>query len=310
MYLELLINILLMFNQIFALDAFARPSLQSQCNPLNVATFTFDLLGSKTIEKDVFESLSIIIKRYDIVLLIGLSDTDDSLRNVTSTLLLNINSSLPQNEGYKQIISIRLGTAPLEQYSFFYKPYKVSLLDFYQFPTYKGSFVRSPFSAFFSANCPDCTSFWLQAIHTNPHNAFNEIQDLYTTTFRSSYLSFGTTDGIILGNLNADCSYLSDDEYKKLDFNTDSSFTFGLQKDIDSTSVYRNQSCAFDNLILYKTIKPKILDIRVYNFSVFLGKDLLQSLAISDHYPIEMKVNACPTLMRSKSRHSKQDMLL
>ncbi|KAI6647680.1 Deoxyribonuclease-1-like 2 [Oopsacas minuta] len=143
------------------------------------------------------------------------------------------------------------------------------------------------------SKCSNCNSFWLQATHTAPENTFNEIQDLYLFTFRSDYLSFGTTDGIILGNLNADCSYLSDEDFQKLSFNTDPAFSFGLKKGANSTSVYRNISCTYDNLILYKSIALEVTDIHVYNFSLALGKDSSQSLAISEHYPIEMKIKAC-----------------
>ncbi|KAI6655816.1 Deoxyribonuclease-1-like 2 [Oopsacas minuta] len=247
---------------------------QNTCPTLKVASFSFDSFDSdKCRNKEILETIVTTIKRYDIVLLVGLTDPDNSVNNVTNTLLHQLNSTLPKTSGYKQVISIRL--------------------DSYQYPVYKGGFMRSPFSALFlPTNCSSCSSFWLQAIHAYSKDTYNELQSLYYT-FRSNYLTFGTTDGIILGNLNADCSYLSDDEFKKLYFYTDPSFSFGLKKRINSTSVYQNHTCTYDNFVFYETILGGISDIQVYNFSRVLGIDLSRSLAISKHYPIEMKIKAC-----------------
>lgn len=55
---------------------------------------------------------------------------------------------------------------------------------------------------------------------------------------------FGTTNGIILGSLYADCKYLSLQEYNSLDLTTDARFTWLTDMRADTTTTTSN--CAFD----------------------------------------------------------------
>lgn len=80
-------------------------------------------------------------------------------------------------------------------------------------------------------------------IRTKPSATIEEINAL-TKAYDQAVSFFGTDNGIILGDLSADCSYLSRSNYEKLDLVTDTRFTWLIDDDIDTTT--GSSKCAYD----------------------------------------------------------------
>ena len=58
---------------------------------------------------------------------------------------------------------------------------------------------------------------------------------------------FSTDAGMIVGDLNTDCSYVSNTKYISLDLILNTSFTWWIDKDVDTTTGASN--CAYDRLV-------------------------------------------------------------
>lgn len=83
------------------------------------------------------------------------------------------------------------------------------------------------------------------AIHTKPTDTMAELNHL-DDVFRVTSIQFSTQLGMILGDLNADCSYLSQTRYNTLDLVLNTSFTWWIGNDIDTTT--GASECAYDRL--------------------------------------------------------------
>ena len=108
----------------------------------------------------------------------------------------------------------------------------------YLLPTHMHSHTH-PFS-------PGLPQFFLVGIHTKPSKAFSEINAL-VDVYDEAVNHYGTENGIILGDFNADCSYLSQKRYNKLELVTDSRFTWLLDNNVDTTT--KNSNCAYDRCV-------------------------------------------------------------
>lgn len=66
--------------------------------------------------------------------------------------------------------------------------------------------------------------------------------------FTEASVYFSTDRGMILGDLNADCSYVSMSAYSTLNLIIDNSFTWWIGRDIDTTT--GSSDCAYDRYIV------------------------------------------------------------
>ena len=99
-----------------------------------------------------------------------------------------------------------------------------------------------------SSSSSDIPQFFLIGIHTQPSNVLAELNAL-VEVYEEAVNHFGTENGIMLGDFNADCSYLSQRRYNTLLLVTDSRFTWLLDTSIDSTT--GNSDCAYDRCVCW-----------------------------------------------------------
>ena len=85
-------------------------------------------------------------------------------------------------------------------------------------------------------------SFFLLGIHVKPSNAFEEINSLHSA-FIDVSKHYGTTRGIILGDFNAGCDYLSQKKYKELTLVQDPNFRWLLDP---TTNTNVRKTCPYD----------------------------------------------------------------
>ena len=88
----------------------------------------------------------------------------------------------------------------------------------------------------------DLPDFFLVGIHIRPDDAFSEINTL-SKVYDEAINYFKTESGIILGDFNADCTYLSMASYCDLSLVTDTRFTWSLPP-MDTTTT--STICAYD----------------------------------------------------------------
>lgn len=152
------------------------------------------------------------------------------------------------------------------------------------------SFEREPLLVYFNSKNTN-TKFFIAGIHTSPSEAFAEIQSL-EDVYWSGVNKWGEYNGIIMGDLNADCSYLSDTEYSTLYLKQDSRFNWAFSKAGDST-VSPNTNCQYDNLITSTYLTDHIVpnSAKVFNFQSEYGLNQTLSEDISDHFPIEISLD-------------------
>jgi len=163
-----------------------------------------------------------VLGNYDVVIIQELTDSSGEA----------FDKLCGRMKGYKCAASDRLGnTSYKEQYGLFYR--NAELLG-----TEKGSgdYVRVPYTFHFKAGN---WSFYLTTIHTDPDNVKAEMSLL-----EQQIDSDESSDHIIMGDLNADCSY-----YKTppTDF---TSWTWVIPDKEDTT--VKETNCAYDRIIINK----------------------------------------------------------
>ena len=89
----------------------------------------------------------------------------------------------------------------------------------------------------------DIPEFFLVGLHSRPSDVMAELNQL-DEVFNQAEEFFGTSNGIILGDLNADCSYLSRTRYNQLDLVTDPRFSWLINSSVDTT--VSASHCAYD----------------------------------------------------------------
>lgn len=101
--------------------------------------------------------------------------------------------------------------------------------------------VLSSLSLFMIADVPD---FFLIGLHSKPTDTVSELNQL-VEVYNNAATYFGTESGLILGDLNADCTYLSRTRYEQLELVTDPRFTWLINTTADTTTI-STTNCAYD----------------------------------------------------------------
>ena len=146
------------------------------------------------------------------------------------------------------------------------------------------TFEREPFVVKWKFN-PASVEFFTVGIHTKPDDALNEITAL-ETVYWDSVTRFNEQNAILMGDFNADCSYLSDTEYNNLTLVTDSRFTWHIGKNLDST--VGSSNCAYDHIVTTNFLSSSTTSAGIYNFMSALGLNQTDAEDVSDHFPVEI----------------------
>ncbi|XP_019851574.1 PREDICTED: deoxyribonuclease-1-like [Amphimedon queenslandica] len=259
---------------------------------LNVLSFNVRQFGrSKYSDQEVVNTLIEIVRGYDLILIIELVD-------VSQTVLPGFASQLNEavaSSGirYNYSVSERVGRSHVkEQYVFLYKTSEIQILDSYQYPDNSDMFERPPYSVLvrtLNRNHGNIPPFFLIASHTKPTDAPEEINHL-DNVFEATSSAFSTSNGAILGDLNAGCSYLSRTRYNTLDLVVNTSFTWWIGYDTDTTTGTTN--CAYDRIITWSSLTPYIVNgsASVVLFDNQYQLSSQQTAAVSDHYPISISL--------------------
>ena len=225
-------------------------------NNFTIASWNLQIFGvSKASDEALVKKYTDIMKRYDIIFV---QEIRDSTNGAFKTLCNGM-------EGYLCKISSRAGrSTSKEQYAVFYKP-EVSLIQIVDYNNEElDRWERPPVQFRFNVSNDIFSVF---VIHVKPDNATEEIKYLKDLTYNLP----GKV--IILGDLNADCSYYAESSKDFADWNW-------VITDAEDTTVAKT-NCTYDRII----VNPEMA-LQVLNYSVM--KEVTPEM--SDHYLVSAQI--------------------
>lgn len=253
---------------------------------LQIGAFNTGVYGkTKSSKPEVVSMIREIVQRYDIILL-------QEIRDSTEELIydfVDVLNSVQSNYTYNLILGPRLGrTFNKEQYAYIYRSEKVQVLHSYTYNDHDDIFEREPLLVHIrdltAKPIPDLV---LVGIHVKPSDAQAELDGL-VKVYEDAVKKFLTFNILLLGDMNADCSYISNRAYDQLNFTTDKRFLWLINKSKDTTVA--NTDCSYDRFIATLASK-KLVDIdtvNVFKFDEHFNLTQTQAKQVSDHYPIEL----------------------
>lgn len=267
----------------------------SVASHIRIGNFNIQVFGeSKRSKPEVMDVLSKTARRFDVIAIEELRDDTET----TLPIYLERINSLP-GPRYAATMSPRLGrTSSKENYAFIYNTETIRLVPgsnfTFQDPP-EGSandlFQREPYVARFEAVGYLTFDFALIVIHTEPDTTPRELASLPLALDSALSRYANETDFILLGDMNADCSYLSKSESAALSLRN-SSFAWAIPDSADTT--VKSTDCAYDRIILAGTT-PALYNGTwgIYRFDTEYSLNQSAAEDVSDHYPVwvELKIS-------------------
>ncbi|KAH9498104.1 Deoxyribonuclease-1 [Bulinus truncatus] len=252
-----------------AVELYSSAEGQKNNRPIKVAAFNIKGFGrAKMTNSRLSDQITEIVSRYDVILIQEVRDTSGFSLN---KLWGNLNAT----GEWGMAVSEPVGrTNYKEQYAFFYRSKTVKITGTFQFDdSEKDSFEREPFAVeieYISAKKASKRRVVLLALHTKPQDTVQELK-LLPQTMRKVYQKFKRATGIIaLGDLNADCGYLSGAMKKQMEiFQADGDFV-SIIPDTEDTTVAVGTHCAYDRAIILGQ-DVQVSEARPYRFDSELG---------------------------------------
>ncbi|NXS97386.1 DNSL2 protein, partial [Jacana jacana] len=256
---------------------------------LRVGAFNIQAFGdTKMSNERVVDVIVSILRRYDVVLVQEVRDSDLS---AVTQLMEQLNSVSTSQYDYE--ISGPLGRENYkEMYLFIYRTDTVSVVNTYQYEDPQDIFSREPFILRVSAPRTKVEEFVLVPLHSAPHDAIAEIDALYDV-YLAIINKWGTDNIMFLGDFNADCTYVQPSDWSSIRLRTSDIFKW-LIPDGTDTTVGRSD-CAYDRIVVCGAkLKRSIVQnsAGIYNFQQDFQLEQEEAMAVSDHYPVEVKLTA------------------
>ncbi|CAN9516203.1 unnamed protein product [Ophioblennius macclurei] len=261
---------------------------------LKICAFNVQSFGeSKASNEKVMGILLKILSRCDLCLM---QEVRDSKGEAIRALVKDLNR-LDKSTSYSYVESERLGrTSYKEQYVYIYRNDKLKVKDQYQYPKFGGDgtnetdvFSREPFIVRFHSSTTLVKDLILIGQHTSPKRAMREMDELYSV-FKWIYKNWKSENVMILGDLNAGCSYVTLKGWSAVRLRSDPRFRWLIGDDQDTT-VRESTHCAYDRIIVHGReiaagIEPG--SARPFNFKKNLRLTEAEALEVSDHFPVEV----------------------
>ncbi|XP_025099168.1 deoxyribonuclease-1-like [Pomacea canaliculata] len=189
--------------------------LQSTESALTIGSFNIQRLGnSKSSNATIVNHIVQVLHGFDIAVILEVIDTDAV--NV-------VIQALNRNGGpYSLKLSSASGrTSYKEHVAILYRNDKLSAVQVREFPDAHDQFERDPYAVLF---------------HT-------------TQAGVSTFAVVEFTNVLIAGDFNADCTYMTEAQFKNSALVTDHRFTFLIDMNVDTTASV-NTNCAYDRFVV------------------------------------------------------------
>uniref|UniRef100_A0AAY4D173 Deoxyribonuclease n=1 Tax=Denticeps clupeoides TaxID=299321 RepID=A0AAY4D173_9TELE len=259
---------------------------------LLLSAFNIRSFGDKKASNStLMDIISEVVHRYDIILIQEVRDSD---LTATQKLMQHVNKA-PSPHVYDYIVSEQLGSNSYkERYLFLYRTESVSVIKSFTYDDGCEScgtdtFSREPFVVMFSSRLSAVKNFALVPQHTSPELAVKEVNALYDVAAYTRDL-WKTNDIILLGDFNAGCDYILDSEWQQIRLFTDKSYHWLITDDADTTVTHTK--CPYDRIVATADMMSGIApnSAKVFEFESALGLSQEMALAVSDHFPVEVKL--------------------
>ncbi|KAM9345643.1 deoxyribonuclease-1 [Symphorus nematophorus] len=263
------------------------------CTPLLLGAFNIKSFGDKKASNaTLMDIISTIVQRYDVLLIQEVRDSDLS---ATRKLMEHVNKGSPPQFRFSHIVSEPLGRSSYkERYLFLYREQTVSVAKSYTYDDGCEScgtdtFIREPFVVMFSSKHSAVRDFVLVPQHTSPGSAVKEVNALHDVV-ADVRARWNTNDIVLLGDFNAGCSYVSGSDWQQIRLFTDKSFHWLISDQADTTVSHTN--CPYDRIVVTADMLRGVVQgsAEVYNYMVDLNLSHSLALAVSDHFPVEVKL--------------------
>ncbi|XP_063326536.1 deoxyribonuclease-1 [Pelmatolapia mariae] len=260
-------------------------------NSLLLGAFNIKSFGdTKASNTTLMNIITKIVQRYDVILIQEVRDSDLS---ATQKLMEYVNKDSPQ---YKYIVSEPLGASTYkERYLFLYREALVSVAKSYTYDdgpeeTGQDTFSREPFVVMFSSKYTAVRDFTLIPQHTSPSLAVRELNALYDVV-ADVRARWNTNDIVLLGDFNAGCSYVSGSDWQQIRIFTDKTFHWLITDAADTT--VSQTVCPYDRIVVTTDMMRGVVkdSAKVYNYMTDLNLKQDLALAVSDHFPVEVKLS-------------------
>ncbi|XP_063710563.1 deoxyribonuclease-1-like isoform X2 [Symsagittifera roscoffensis] len=257
--------------------------IASAAEKLSIAGFNMQVFGdtkysSQSLGDHVYIDQTL---RHDVMLLQEIRDKDASSIHSLFTQVKDVDPV------YEMDLSERMGrTSSKEQYAYIYRSNKLELLDSYAYPDPLDIFEREPYIALFETAAENFR-FAMIGLHAKADSklTFGEIDALYLVA-ETVKMDLNVEDIIIIGDLNADCSYLSNAKKAKLSLVQDTSYKWAIG-DNEDTTVKQSTNCAYDRIIYTgDTLREAFERKGIVNLEEEYNLEEAQVAKISDHYPV------------------------
>ncbi|CAB1330293.1 unnamed protein product [Coregonus sp. 'balchen'] len=263
---------------------------------LKICAFNVQSFGeAKAKNKKVMGILIKILARCDLCLI---QEVRDAKGEAIPTLVKDLNS-FDKSHAYSYIESMRLGKNTYkEQYVYIYKKDVLQVREHCQYPELERGegtnndtevFSREPFIVRFHSPTTLVKDFVLVGQHTCPKTAMKEIDELYTV-FNGICKKWKTENVVILGDLNAACSYITARGFRAVRLRSDPKFRW-LIRDEQDTTVRQKTHCAYDRIVIHgrEMICGIVPDsAKPFNFKEEFHLTEDEALEVSDHFPVEV----------------------
>uniref|UniRef100_A0A8D3B9H9 Deoxyribonuclease n=1 Tax=Scophthalmus maximus TaxID=52904 RepID=A0A8D3B9H9_SCOMX len=260
---------------------------------LKICAFNIQSFGeAKANNQKVMAILLKILSRCDLCLI---QEVRDSKGEAIQTLVKDLNR-FDKSNSYSYVESERLGRKTYkEQYVYIYRDDVLKVKELYQYPRVdEGTnetdvFSREPFIIRFHSPTTLVKDFVLIGQHTSPKTAMKEIDELYTV-FKGIYRKWKNDNVMILGDLNAGCSYVTIKGWRAVRLRSDPRFRW-LIGDEQDTTVRKKTHCAYDRIIVHgREIISSVVpgSAQPFNFKESFHLTEQEALEVSDHFPVEV----------------------
>ncbi|XP_076739670.1 deoxyribonuclease-1-like [Maylandia zebra] len=215
----------------------------------------------------------------------------------SNTTLMNIITKIVQRYDVILIQEVRDGdlSAVLDGGDFLHREALVSVAKSYTYDdgpeeTGQDAFSREPFVVMFSSKHTAVRDFTLIPQHTSPESAVRELNALYDVV-ADVRARWNNDDIVLLGDFNAGCSYVSGSDWQQIRIFTDKTFHWLITDAADTT--VSQTVCPYDRIVVTADMMRGVVkdSAKVYNYMTDLNLKQDLALAVSDHFPVEVKLS-------------------
>ncbi|KAJ8036635.1 Deoxyribonuclease-1-like 2 [Holothuria leucospilota] len=272
------LQIVLLFVVLGCSVQFSTAGIERRISAFNIQTFGKTKAGKPWVMEDLVQ----ILKRNDIILI-------QEIRDIDEIAIVDLLDDLNADTGnqYSMIMASRQGRSSSykEQYCYFYKHAAFEIVASNEYPDNKDDYERAPFNVHFK-DLGDGKEFVLSGLHAKPDDAVAEL-DKMPDVYNYIISSLGVSDVLMLGDFNADCSYVGSNDWSSIALWTDQRFNWLIDNYADTT--VSTTDCAYDRFVVAGNLN--CYSASVFRFDEELSLSTFDPKDVSDHYPVEVCIS-------------------